>query len=64
MKPEANFLIHHVGTSVLDVAYEEHGLANGDPIVLLHGFPYDPRGYDAMVPTLAAAGYRDRKSVV
>ena len=58
MKPEANFLIHHVGTSVLDVAYEEHGLANGDPIVLLHGFPYDPRGYDAMVPTLAAAGYR------
>ena len=43
---------------VLDVAYEESGDPGGWPVVLLHGFPYDVRAYDAVVPTLAAAGAR------
>ena len=55
---ETIFPIHHLQTSMLDLAYEEHGPADGDPVVLLHGFPYDPRGYDAMAPALATAGYR------
>src|SRR5215467_942972 len=50
--------IRHVRTSMLDVAYEEHGPPNGDAIVLLHGFPYDPRCYDAMWPALVAEGHR------
>ena len=50
--------IARVRTSTLDVAYEEHGSPAGEPVVLLHGFPYDPRGYDAMVPAVVAAGHR------
>ena len=40
------------------MAYEEHGPADGNPVVLLHGFPYDPRCYDRMAPAVAAAGHR------
>ena len=50
--------IRHVRTSVLDIAYEESGPAGGMPVILLHGFPYDPRAYDAMVPLLTARGCR------
>lgn len=50
--------IRRVRTSVLDVAYEESGPADGVPVILLHGFPYDPRSYDAVVPLLTAQGCR------
>jgi pimeloyl-ACP methyl ester carboxylesterase len=43
----------HARTSVLDVVYEEHGPADGAPVFLMHGFPYDPRAFDAVVPILA-----------
>ena len=39
-------------TRTLDFAYEESGRADGAAVVLLHGFPYDPRGYDALVAPL------------
>jgi pimeloyl-ACP methyl ester carboxylesterase len=45
-------------TPLLEAAYEAHGPADGAAVVLLHGFPYDPRCYDAIVPPLAARGYR------
>jgi pimeloyl-ACP methyl ester carboxylesterase len=47
-----------IRTDVLDVAYEEHGPPDGAPVILLHGFPYDPRAYDAVAPVMAAAGRR------
>jgi len=47
-----------IRTPVLDIAYEEHGPADGQAIILLHGFPYSPRGYDNVAPPLAAKGYR------
>lgn len=47
-----------VRTSTLDIAYEESGNASGTPVILLHGWPYDPRCYDEVVPPLAAAGCR------
>jgi pimeloyl-ACP methyl ester carboxylesterase len=47
-----------VRTDLLDVAYEEHGSASGAPIILLHGFPYDPRCFDEVAPPLAADGCR------
>jgi len=50
--------IKSVRTAVLDLAYEEHGPLGGDVVVLLHGFPYDPRCFDLMAPSLAAEGYR------
>lgn len=48
----------HIRTSMLDVAYEAHGPVDGEPVILLHGFPYDPRGYDDIAPALAERGYR------
>src|SRR5438309_10574173 len=45
-------------TDTLEIAYEESGSSEAEPIFLLHGFPYDPRAYDAMVPRLVEAGYR------
>lgn len=47
-----------VRTPTLDVAYEEYGPADGAPVILLHGFPYDPRCFDEVAPPLAADGCR------
>ena len=45
-------------TPVLDIAVEVGG-TEGDPaVVLLHGFPYDPRSFDEVVPRLHAKGLR------
>jgi pimeloyl-ACP methyl ester carboxylesterase len=48
--------IKNIRTSTLDIAYEDSGEANGAPVLLLHGWPYDPRCYDGVVPPLVAAG--------
>jgi pimeloyl-ACP methyl ester carboxylesterase len=48
----------HVRTASLDIAYEESGAADGVPIFLMHGWPYDPRSYDEVIPPLVAAGAR------
>jgi len=45
-------------TPVLSIGYEEHGDASGFPITLLHGFPYDIRSFDGVLPPLVEAGYR------
>ncbi|RVT49368.1 alpha/beta fold hydrolase [Rubrivivax albus] len=50
--------IHHVDAGVLRVAFEQHGPLDGPAVVLLHGFPYDVRAFDAVVPPLVAAGCR------
>ena len=47
-----------IRTEFLEVAYEEHGPASGAPVILLHGFPYDPRCFDAMTAPLASDGNR------
>ena len=52
------YLIKRIEAGALNVAYEEHGPADGPPVVLLHGFPYDPRCYDGIAPVLARKGYR------
>ena len=41
-----------IRTSVLDLAYEESGASDGAPVFLMHGWPYDPRCYDEVVPPL------------
>jgi len=50
--------IKRVRTKTLEIAYEEAGPPGGIPVLLMHGFPYDPRAYDEVVPSLAAAGCR------
>jgi pimeloyl-ACP methyl ester carboxylesterase len=50
--------IRLVRTSTLEIAYEESGPADGAPVLLMHGWPYDPRTYDDVVPRLVAARCR------
>ena len=50
--------ITHIATPVLDIACEQSGPADGFPVVLLHGFPYDPRAFDQVVASLNRAGHR------
>jgi pimeloyl-ACP methyl ester carboxylesterase len=50
--------LQRVRTEVLEIAYEESGPPDALPAILLHGFPYDPRCYDAVSATVAAAGFR------
>ena len=47
-----------VRTPVLDIAYEHSGPLEGVPVVLLHGYPYDVRAFDEVVPILNGAGLR------
>ena len=53
-----NPLLKRVRTGILEIAYEDSGPEAGFPVLLMHGFPYDPRCYDEVVPPLVAAGYR------
>lgn len=43
---------------MLNVGYAEAGPADGQPVVLMHGFPCDTHSYIDVAPLLAAAGYR------
>lgn len=47
-----------VRTDLLDIAVECWGDAGGEAVLLLHGFPYDPRSFDRVAPMLVAAGLR------
>jgi pimeloyl-ACP methyl ester carboxylesterase len=51
-------MLKYIATSLLDIAYDEQGDANGWPVVLLHGFPYDVAAYDEVAPRLASQGAR------
>lgn len=48
--------VQHLSTELLDLAFERRGEPGGFPVVLLHGFPYDPRSYDEVAEALAANG--------
>ncbi|MGR0220136.1 alpha/beta fold hydrolase [Agromyces sp. ZXT2-6] len=50
--------LHHATAGDLDVAYYESGPADGPPVLLLHGFPYDIHSYVEVAPRLARAGFR------
>jgi pimeloyl-ACP methyl ester carboxylesterase len=50
--------IRRVRTAILEIAYEETGPTSGIPVILMHGFPDDPRTWDGAVAPLAKAGNR------
>jgi len=50
--------LKRVRTETLEIAYEESGPADGTPVLLMHGFPYDVCAYDDVVPLLVADGCR------
>jgi pimeloyl-ACP methyl ester carboxylesterase len=45
-------------SKTLEIAYEDSGPQAGTPVILAHGFPYDPRAFDEVVPRLVATGCR------
>jgi len=50
--------IRQIDAGVLIVGYAELGPANGKPVILLHGWPYDIHSFVDVAPLLAAAGHR------
>lgn len=50
--------LKQIDAGVLNVGYAEGGPANGRPVILLHGWPYDIYSYLDVAPLLAAKGYR------
>src|SRR5262245_234696 len=50
--------LHQVTTPALEVAYEESGPPNGLPVVLMHGWPFDVRAFDEVIPHLTTARLR------
>jgi pimeloyl-ACP methyl ester carboxylesterase len=50
--------LKHVDAGVLNVGYAEAGPADGPPVILLHGWPYDIYSFVDAAPLLASAGHR------
>ena len=50
--------LKQVNAGELNVGYAEAGPADGPPVLLLHGWPYDIHSFVDVVPLLAVRGYR------
>ncbi|MEU4528649.1 alpha/beta hydrolase [Micromonospora ureilytica] len=50
--------LRQVEAGVLNVGYVDAGPPDGDPVILLHGWPYDIHSFADVVPLLTAAGHR------
>jgi len=48
----------HIRAGVLNIGYAEVGPQDGQPVLLMHGFPYDIQTYAEVAPALASAGCR------
>ncbi len=60
-KPETNVAfgpLKQINAGLLNVAYAEAGPADGPPVILLHGWPYDIHSFVEVTPMLASAGFR------
>src|SRR5262245_12427108 len=49
--------LKQIDAGVLNVGYAEAGPADGPPVILLHGWPYDIYAFVDVAPALASAGY-------
>jgi pimeloyl-ACP methyl ester carboxylesterase len=50
--------IRQIKAGVLNIGYAEAGPADGPPVILLHGWPYDIYSFADVARLLAAKGYR------
>jgi pimeloyl-ACP methyl ester carboxylesterase len=50
--------LKQIDAGVLNIGYAEAGPADGPPVILLHGWPYDIYSFVDVAPLLASAGYR------
>jgi pimeloyl-ACP methyl ester carboxylesterase len=58
MNAEAWGPVRQIDAGPLNVGYVDTGPADGRPVLLLHGWPYDIHTYADAAPVLAEAGYR------
>jgi pimeloyl-ACP methyl ester carboxylesterase len=50
--------LKQINAGLLNIGYAEAGPADGPPVILLHGWPYDIHSYIDVAPILASKGYR------
>src|SRR5262245_37514767 len=50
--------LKQIEAGLLNVGYAEAGPADGPPVLLLHGWPYDIYSFVDVAPLLASAGFR------
>jgi pimeloyl-ACP methyl ester carboxylesterase len=50
--------LKQIDAGVLNVGYAEAGPADGPPVILLHGWPYDIHSFVDVAPLLESKGYR------
>jgi pimeloyl-ACP methyl ester carboxylesterase len=50
--------LKQIDAGLLNIGYAEAGPADGLPVLLLHGWPYDIHSFVDVAPLLSAAGYR------
>jgi pimeloyl-ACP methyl ester carboxylesterase len=50
--------LKQINAGLLNIGYAEAGAADGPPVILLHGWPYDIHSYVDVAPILASKGYR------
>jgi pimeloyl-ACP methyl ester carboxylesterase len=50
--------LKQIDAGLLNVGYVEQGPANGPPVLLLHGWPYDIHSFEDVAPILSSKGYR------
>lgn len=49
--------VKQIKAGVLDIGYVEVGPTNGQPVILLHGWPYDIHSYTQVATLLSGKGY-------
>lgn len=57
-EPKSFGPIAQIDAGVLNIGYAEGGPADGPPVILLHGWPYDIHTYVDVAPILATKGFR------
>jgi pimeloyl-ACP methyl ester carboxylesterase len=50
--------LKQINAGLLNVGYAEAGPADGPPVILLHGWPYDIYSFVDVAPILASSGFR------
>ena len=50
--------LKQIDAGLLNIGYAEAGPVSGEPVILLHGWPYDIHSFVDVAPLLASAGYR------
>src|SRR5579872_5714392 len=50
--------LKQINAGLLNVGYAEAGPADGKPVILLHGWPYDIYAFIDVAPILASSGHR------